>query len=148
MIIETLTWGTLEMSEDQVYRFDKGIPGFEAETEFALIINDEGPFSYLQSVKDPNLSFLLTDPFVFYSSYEFELPASDKEELGISSEVIIRCMVTVRADLEHTTMNLLAPIVLNPLKQRGKQTVLHKSAYSTQHLLWNTSQAEIRKGGE
>ncbi|WP_410512608.1 flagellar assembly protein FliW [Paenibacillus sp. BR2-3] len=148
MIIETLTWGTLDISEEQVYRFSRGIPGFEEETEFAVIRVEEGPFSYLQSLKNHSLSFLLSDPFVFYPSYEFELPDSDKEELEIEDDVIVLSMVTIREELEQSTLNLLAPIVLNPGKHTGKQTVLHKSAYGTRHHLWNAPKGEFKKGGE
>ncbi len=148
MIIETLTWGTLDINEEQVYHFSKGIPGFEEETEFALIIGEEGPFSYLQSLNNQSLSFLLSDPFVFYPSYEFQLPESDKEELELEDDVIVCCIVTIKDELEQATLNLLAPIVLNPVKRTGKQVVLHKSSYGTKHRLWNAMEEVLQKGGE
>lgn len=148
MIIETLTWGTLDINEEQVHYFTKGIPGFEEETEFALITVEQGPFSCLQSLNNHELSFLLCDPFIFYPSYEFELPDNDKEELSIEDNVKVQCMVTIREELEQCTVNLLAPIVINPTKHLGKQIVLHKSSYGTKHTLWNTSYLEAKKGGE
>ncbi|MNF03052.1 Flagellar assembly factor FliW [compost metagenome] len=57
-------------------------------------------------------------------------------------------MVTIKEDLERSTVNLLAPIVLNPVKRLGKQVVLHKSNYQTRHDLWNVPPDYFEKGGE
>jgi flagellar assembly factor FliW len=133
--IETLSWGKLEVNEEQVYHFPKGLPGFDEETDFALIAMAETPFWYLQSIKNKGLSFLLGDPFVFYPSYEFELLNEEAEELGIDNEVIVRCVITLKEQVELSTINLLAPIVLNPVGHSGKQIVLHKAPYHTKHSL-------------
>lgn len=65
MIIETLSWGKLEVDTEQIYHFSKGLPGFDDETDFILIEMPETPFAYLQSIREKGLSFLLGDPFVF-----------------------------------------------------------------------------------
>ncbi len=135
MIIETLSWGRLEVDEEQLYHFSKGLPGFDEETDFALIAMAETPFWYLQSLRDKGLSFLLGDPFAFYPSYEFELPDDEAEELAIKSDVIIRCIITLKEQVEQSTINLLAPIVLNPVERLGKQIVLHRAPYHTKHSL-------------
>ncbi|WP_339813095.1 flagellar assembly protein FliW [Paenibacillus sp. FSL R7-0189] len=135
LIIETLSWGKLEVDEEQLYHFPKGLPGFDEETNFALIAMAESPFWYLQSISNMELSFLLVDPFVFYPAYEFELPDDEAEELEISSDVVIRCIITLKEHVEQSTINLLAPIVLNPVGHSGKQIVLHKAPYHTKHSL-------------
>lgn len=135
MIIKTLTMGSLEVEEAQIYHFPKGIPGFDEETHFALVPMEESLFWVLQSVNEPSLSFLLVDPFTFYPSYEFELPDDEAEELGVDSELLIYCIITLKEQVEASTINLLAPIVLNPTGQSGKQIVLHRTPYHTKHTL-------------
>lgn len=147
MIIETYTMGKLEVSEDQIYHFPKGIPGFDEETDFALIAMPDTPFWVLQSVKEQGLSFLLGDPFVFYPAYEFELPDDEAEELAINSEVLVRCILTLKEDVEASTINLLAPIVLNPTGLIGKQIVLHSGPYHTKHSLLQEQPAVDGKDG-
>lgn len=147
MIIETLSLGTLEVSDEQIYHFPKGIPGFDEEENFVLIPMAEPPFWVLQSVQEKGLSFLLGDPFAFYPSYEFELPADEAEELQIESEVIVRCIITLKEQIEQSTINLLAPIVLNPEARTGKQIVLHKAPYHTKHSLLQEQQAIDGKDG-
>ncbi|MFC3747564.1 flagellar assembly protein FliW [Paenibacillus sp. GCM10012306] len=147
LIIETLSWGELEVQEEQLYHFSKGIPGFDEETEFALIAMVEAPFWYLQSIKSKGLSFLLGDPFSFYPTYEFELPDEEAEELGMGSNAAVRCMITLKEQTEQSTINLLAPIVLNPDNRTGKQIVLHKSPYHTKHSLLQMQVAIDGKDG-
>ncbi|MEK3838633.1 MULTISPECIES: flagellar assembly protein FliW [unclassified Paenibacillus] len=136
MNIETSALGVLNIKDEQIYHFPKGLPGFEQETEFAIIDLEEGQFSYLQSLKTAELAFLLTNPFIFFPHYEFELPEAEAEELEIQKSVVVRTIVTLRETLEESTLNLLAPIVFNPDNKAGKQVVLHQTAYSTQQLLW------------
>lgn len=147
MIIETLSWGKLEVDEEQVYHFPKGLPGFDEETDFALIAMNETPFWYLQSTKSKGLSFLLGDPFIFYPYYEFELPDEEAEELGIDSEIIVRCVITLKEQVEHSTINLLAPIVLNPIVRFAKQIVLHRAPYHTKHSLLQEQIIDGKDGG-
>ncbi|MEC0241417.1 flagellar assembly protein FliW [Paenibacillus dokdonensis] len=149
MIIKTSSWGDLEIAEDQVYHFPKGIPAFEEETEFAVISLEEGRFHYLQSTKEQELAFLLADPFDYYPQYEFELPPADTEELQIDKQVNVRCVISLKEKLELSTINLLAPVILNPDKRLGKQIVLHNSHYQTRHPLWSESGTESSvKAGE
>jgi flagellar assembly factor FliW len=135
LIIKTLSWGKLEVDKEQIYHFSKGLPGFEEETDFILIEMPETPFGYLQSIKEEGLSFLLGDPFAFYPSYEFELPDDEAEELEINAEVIVRCVITLKEPVDQSTINLLAPVVLNPVVHSGKQIVLHRAPYHTKHSL-------------
>ncbi|MDO3412081.1 flagellar assembly protein FliW [Saccharibacillus sp. CPCC 101409] len=141
MIIETSSLGNIEITVEQIYRFENGIPGFEEENEFALLPVEGSPFFHLQSLKEKHLSFLLADPFVFFPEYEFELGDSDSEELELQTGVQVRCIVTLRDDIEKSTMNILAPLVLNPVKRKGRQIVLHNSAYATKHPLFASEAA-------
>lgn len=141
-------WGEVEVQEKDIYQFPKGLPGFEEETEFALIPWEDTPFSYLQSVREKDLSFLLVSPFTFVTEYSFELSEVDKEELEIAEQVSVYSLVTIHSQTNKSTMNLLAPVVLNPEKRLGKQVILHQSIYETRHLIWSEDEeAKSVKGG-
>lgn len=136
MKVETAQFGALEVSDEQVYHFSKGIPGFESHLKFAVIDVAEGPFSYLQSLQESHISLLMTDPFVFYPDYEFDLPESVVEEMELSSDLQIRCIVTIHEDVAKSTINLLAPLVFNLENRSGRQVILHNSEYQSRHPLW------------
>ncbi|USB32840.1 flagellar assembly protein FliW [Paenibacillus sp. YPG26] len=150
MIIQTATWGELEINENEVYRFEKGIPGFEDSKSFALVDQGDNPFFYMQSTEDKELAFVVVNPFLFYPNYEFELAENEKEELDIESNVEVWCVLTVNKQVELSTINLLAPIVLNPEKYTGKQIVLHQTNYQTRHPLRQVgiNQSSPEKEGE
>lgn len=130
-----------------MYHFSKGLPGFDEENRFVLIPWEDTPFIYLQSIKEPDLSFLLVSPFVFAPDYTFELPEADRAELEIDEEVSVYSIVTIQSEVSTSTMNLLAPVVLNPSKKIGKQVVLHQSSYGTRHQIWPAKDTNSGKGG-
>ncbi|MBH5320621.1 flagellar assembly protein FliW [Paenibacillus sp. GSMTC-2017] len=116
------------------YHFDQGIPGFEHLNKFYFEhVGDNIPMMLMKSTDDKDLSLLVTSPFLFYPDYEWVLSDSTKEELGIMHEgdVEIWSIITIPADPEKSTINLLAPIVLNKTKAVGKQLILHDRNYSS-----------------
>ena len=150
MIIKSTRFGDLEVEEEQLIKFPHGIPGFPDETIFVFIpLDEESPFSYLQSITEPNLTFLLADPFAFFEDYEFVLEDEVVQELELSQEnpPQVFLIATVKGDLQHMTVNRLAPIVVNRLKHTGRQIILDKPE-SIQHKLFPDGLPETAvKGG-
>ena len=137
-IINAMQSGEPEPKDIPVITFAGGLPGFEDYHQYALVrVDEETPFFYLQSTEEQGLAFIVTSPFLFYPEYEFDLSEKTKGELEISSsdEVGIWCIVTVAEDLARTTINLLAPIVMNMKACIGKQIILHDAGYKTKHPL-------------
>lgn len=133
MKIKSTRLGELEVAEEQLIRFPHGIPGFPDEKTFMYLLLDEGSaFSFLQSVTEANLTFLLVDPFAFIPNYEFVLEDKDVAELGVSGEnpPQVFVLATVKEKLADMTVNLLAPIVINGINHTGRQVVLDKPEYS------------------
>ncbi|WP_340399610.1 flagellar assembly protein FliW [Paenibacillus sp. FSL H8-0079] len=147
MKIQTSMWGEIEVQDEVVYSFSKGLPGFDDEHQFALIPWEDTPFVYLQSLREQELSFLIVNPFLFSPGYSFELPEADRDELEIRDQVEVYSMVTIHSRVNLSTMNLLAPVVLNPENRTGKQVVLHQSGYETRCLIWPEEQLNSAKGG-
>lgn len=139
--VNTLRFGELEVTDEQIIHFENGIPAFDDEHEFVLIIQDPAmPYAFLQSLKSPGLAFLMTRPFVFFPDYEFVLNDSVEEQLGLKSaeELDIFTLVTIPdGDIRKMTTNLLAPIVINKANQKAQQCVLEKTNYTTKHMLFS-----------
>ena len=138
--INTLRFGELEIEEQDVVRFADGIPAFEDEHEFVVLPYEEGtPYMFLQSMMTPELAFLLTDPFVFFSDYSFELDDENMEKLAINSmdDVLVCTLISVpRSGVADMTTNLLAPVVINRHTMQARQIVLEKTQYTTKHRLF------------
>ncbi|WP_373230786.1 flagellar assembly protein FliW [Cohnella sp.] len=138
MKLNTARFGELEVREEDIIQFSEGIPGFEQSHRFMLIvIEEQAPLAYLQSVDDGELAFIVIDPFEFFPNYEFELPELAMRELQIEStnQIIVRTIVSVTGELELATANLVAPVVINNSSRSGKQLVLSRTDYTTRHRL-------------
>src|SRR4051812_27185017 len=105
--------GEIEIKDEEILHFEKGIPGFLDEKEFVILpLADDQSFSVMQSVNKPNLGFVVVSPFLYFQDYEFELEDSVVEELGIKSadEVLVYSLLTVKDPFEKTTANLQGPV--------------------------------------
>ncbi|MCR8850435.1 flagellar assembly protein FliW [Rossellomorea sp. SC111] len=139
MKINTKYHGEIEVESEDVLTFEHGIPGFGEEKQFVLLPLPENEwFHILQSVTTHQLGFVVTDPFVFFKDYDFELDQASVESLGNPSEkeVQVLSILTVRDTLNESTANLQAPILLNLSNRKGKQVILTNSNYQTKHLIF------------
>ena len=138
--INTLRFGELEIEEQDVVRFADGIPAFEDEHEFVVLPYEEGTrYMFLQSMASPELAFLMTDPFVFFPDYSFELDDEnmDKLEIKTMDDVLVCTLISIpRSGVADMTTNLLAPVVINRHTMQAKQIVLEKTQYTTKHRLF------------
>ena len=136
----TSRFGEIEVDEKKVVQFKDGIPAFEDEHEFVILpYEEESPYYFMQSLKSPDLAFLLTIPFLFFQDYTFEVDDATIKELDIKNQedVFYYAMVTIpNGSIRYMTANLVAPIILNAATMKAKQVVLEKSNYTTKHRLF------------
>ena len=145
MKINTTRFGEVAIDEDKVFTFRHGLPGFPAEKSFALLpYQPDGPFSFLQSTKDPDLTFLVVDPFIYFPDYEFDLDDTVASELALTADAppSIVNIVTVPKKIDDMTANLLAPIIINEKTKQAVQLVLENTGYSTRHHLFTEKSAD------
>ena len=143
MKINTMYHGEVEIEE--VLNFEKGIPGFVDEKQFALLpLSDDETFFVLQSVATPGLAFILSSPFQFFRTYDFQLDEPAVEELGLEKEkdVAVYSILTVQDPFEKTTANLQAPIIINLKNRKAKQVILHEEQYQTKHPIFENTEAK------
>ena len=145
-IYNTTRFGEIEVSKQDIIHFPIGLYGFEKETEFVLMPFDEidCPLEWMQSLINPALAFVVTDPFIFIPDYKPALLNSEKKELGLDPEdpFIIRVIVNIPKNYTEMTANLVGPIAMNRDKQIAKQFILTTLKYETRHYLFSE---EIRK---
>lgn len=137
MRIKTANFGEIEVEKDKIIYFQEGIPAFEEEKEFVIILNEDNPFHWLQSTKNPNLSFIILNPFEIFSDYDILLPDTAINKLKIKNEedVSIYTIVVIPEDIQKMTANLLGPIVINTKERLGKQVILDDERYTTKHFI-------------
>jgi len=138
--VNTVRFGEIEVDETKILHFKEGIPAFESEHEFVLLpFEEDSPFSFMQSLTSPDLAFLVTNPFLFFPEYSFEIDDDIMKTLEIEAQedLLIYAILTIpNGEVKKMTANLMAPVVLNVKNMQSKQVVLDKSPYQTKHLLF------------
>ncbi|HSR67145.1 MAG TPA: flagellar assembly protein FliW [Acidobacteriota bacterium] len=132
--LQTIRFGPVSFKEEDIVEFPDGMPGFAKLRRFLLIESpDFQPFSFLQSVEEPSISFPLLPPQAVDSDYHFELPKKDRRSLDLErpEEAAVFCIVTIDEDPSKATVNLFAPVVLNLPTRKAAQVILFNSSYST-----------------
>ncbi|MER1984458.1 MAG: flagellar assembly protein FliW [Solibacillus sp.] len=139
MLVETKLLGEVEIEESDIITFEQGLLGLKQLKQYTILpIEKDLPFLLLQSLEDQDVSFVLAYPFAFKADYSYEISEEDREQLHITAEhdVVTYAIVTLNDSWANSTMNLLAPIVLNVKEKLGKQIVLPNSeGYSLRHPL-------------
>lgn len=127
MKIATKFLGEIEIGEQDILTFEHGLLGLENETNFVLLpIDAELPLAILQSVDNVEIGFVVAYPFAFKKDYSFDISEDDRNQLQIEKEenVLTYSIVTMKETFQESTINLLAPIIVNMDKRCGKQIVL------------------------
>ncbi|PFA67363.1 flagellar assembly protein FliW [Bacillus sp. AFS015802] len=139
MKINTKYHGDIDVKSEDVLTFEHGIPGFGEEKQFVLLPLPENEwFHILQSVTTSQLGFVVTNPFMFFKEYDFELDQTSVEllEHPVEKEVQVLSILTIREALHESTANLQAPLIINLANRKGKQVILTNSDYQTKHLIF------------
>lgn len=145
MKLDTKNFGQLDIDEDMIINFPDGIPGFAKEKQF-IIINtedEENPIQWLQSISNPELAFVIINPFLIFSDYDINIPQVVQEKLMINDpkDIAVYTIVVIPQDFKKTTTNLSGPLIINVNKKLGKQVILDDSRYTTKHYIF---QQEVR----
>lgn len=139
MKIKTTRFGELNVPAECIIRFVSSMPGFPRHKRFALFPYEENsPFNILQSVSNPDLTFLLVDPYRFFNGYIFELEDELAEELGFSEDnaPAVYALTTLKDKIEDATVNLLGPVLVNWDRRIAVQVTLHHSSYAVRQPLF------------
>ena len=130
-------FGEIEYDPENTLQFPEGLIGFEDLRNFVVMPNEkEGPLFWIQSIDDPQVAFILTDPTGFYYDYKVAPDGREREKLGIdeNGECLIVSVVSVPAD-RKITLNLAAPILFAPATNRALQVILEGTNFSPQTVL-------------
>ena len=148
MEIVTSRFGILEVDDQRIVTFTKGLLGFPGKSRFALIqTNEENYFFWLQSLDEPSLAFVVTDPSTFFKDYEVPLREETQLELELEDAVTTQVLVICNKIGDWLTGNLLGPLVLNVANQLATQVVLTDKKWTTRQPLLKLQAEPLAKAG-
>ncbi len=138
MKLKSKLLGTVEYSNDSIIKFEEGLIGITDKKDFLFIEKEDFlPFSYLQSVNDPDFSLIVINPFFVDKEYNYEISKDDLKSLSIKddSDFFIVAIVVFSNNIENITVNLRAPIVINIKTKKSKQVLLLNDNYDIEESL-------------
>ena len=126
-----------EITVSEAVTFPDGIPGFESCRRWVVMAAEEAtPLRRLHAIDGPEASFLAIDPRGVLDGYRCELSAADRRRLGARDDEPLVWLALVMLDASgDLTVNLRAPIVINPRTMTGQQVLPHDCLYPLRHVL-------------
>ena len=125
-------FGEVEYDPENLLHFPAGLIGLPNLRHFIVMPNKKkGPLFWIQSIDDPELAFVLTDPTNFFLDYQVVPDAAEYQSLHLEEgeECFVLSVVTVPPD-QNITLNLAAPIFFAARTNRAIQVILRDSNYS------------------
>ncbi|WP_291952882.1 flagellar assembly protein FliW [Campylobacter sp.] len=106
------------------------ILGFE-ETKNMNFYQIDEVFYRLKSLDGKDFSFVMIDPYMIRPDYDFEVPDYYQELLGLNekSNFGVFVIVAINKPLEESTVNFLAPVVMNYDDGSLVQVILDTTKY-------------------
>lgn len=130
-------FGEVEYNPENIINFPEGVIGFKDLHEFIVMPNEKpGPLFWFQSLEDPEVAFLLTDPTNFFLEYRVVPDNDERKKLGMrkNDQVHVLSVVSLHQD-RSITLNLQAPVLFASHSNRALQVILEKTSYSTREAL-------------
>jgi|WetSurMetagenome_2_1015567.scaffolds.fasta_scaffold1163280_1 flagellar assembly factor FliW len=137
MIIKTTRFGEIEIDKGRIILFNEGLIGFPENKEYIVMEHKpDSPFMWLQSVNNPGLAFVIMNPFQIFPGYLKDITPEEENALKPDNNetVMIFAIVTIpNGKPEESTVNLMGPVVVDTVTNKGKQVILANSGYSHHH---------------
>jgi len=120
-----------------VVEFREGLPGFEACRQFVILSGPAvEPFTIVQGLGPDAPAFAAIDPLRVVDGYRARLEPADLARLGAADATPLVFLALVSAQPSgRATVNLRAPLVINPETLRGIQLLGAESAHAVDHPL-------------
>jgi flagellar assembly factor FliW len=137
LLFDTTRFGTVGYTDADIVAFEAGLVGFPEHKRFLLLCHKpDSPFRWLQSLDEPQLAFLITDPGNWVENYAPQIADDEVGPLGLAETTPRLVYVTVTipsGQPEEMTLNLAGPIIVDLERRLAIQLVLQDETYTTKH---------------
>ena len=149
MRVQTKWFGEIEVSDEKIITFEKGIIGFEDWKKYTLVYDAEKEedvsIVWLHAVDEPTLALPIMKPEIVYEAYDPIVEDEIINSLGENikdAELMVFCALTVPQDLTKMTINLKAPIIINVDTMKGVQLIADNSDYQVRYPIYDILKKE------
>lgn len=134
MLVQTSRFGAVEVDQERVIVFGRGILGFPRYTRYVLIQPEpDSTFYWLQSIETADLAFVVTDPLLFVPDYQVPLREETRQDIGLADLSEASVLVIVNKVGDMLTANMQGPLVIHANTRAAAQVVISERKYQTRH---------------
>ena len=154
MRVNTKIFGEIDIEEEKIITFEKGIIGFPDMKKFTLLHDEEegknAGIRYLQSLDEPAFAMPVMDPLVVAPEYNPEVEDELLKPLGAFTQDSLFVLVTVSVpkEIEKMTVNLQAPLIFNADERKAVQIIVEGSEYKIKFPIYDILQEKKKKAEE
>ncbi|MBF0295377.1 MAG: flagellar assembly protein FliW [Magnetococcales bacterium] len=128
MEIHGTRFGTLQFRQEEVITLADGMLGFPHSKRYLMFpYAEDSSFFWLQSVDEPEIAFIVINPFDFFSDLEFLIDDADSRAIGLEKgeDLEVFTLLTIpEGKPEEMRTNLAGPVVVNVSNRCGRQVVV------------------------
>ena len=154
MRVNTKWFGTIEVEENKIITFEKGLIGLDEFKKYRIVYNteenDSKTIMWLQSLDDEKLALPIMDPTVFMPEYDPIVEDELMKSIGDieTAELLVFVTLTVPTDITRMTSNLKAPIIINADNLKACQIIADNEEYTVRYPIYDIIKNSSEKGGE
>lgn len=155
MRVNTKWFGEIEIDDEKIITFEKGIIGFEDSKKFALVYDagkeENTSIMWLQSLSEVSLAIPVIKPEVVKGDYDPIVEDEIVNSLGDNikdAELLVLVTLTVPSEIKDMTCNLKAPIIINVDTMKGVQLIADNEDYMVRYPIYDILEKKKEKGGE
>lgn len=142
MNIETRLFGKIEIDISKVINFESGIIGYNNLKQFMIVHdsdNEDSKILWLQSLDEGEMALPVIDPLIVKPDYNPVVEDEIFKSIGeiVENEVFVLTTLTVPSDITKITVNLKAPIIINPATMRGCQIIVDNEKYLVKYPIYD-----------
>jgi len=133
MQIRTERFGVVEADPGELVELP-GLPGFPGARRFLIRGHDRGTaFAWMLCADQPELAFVIANPWELVPDYTPSLSPRVLRALEVESADDLQLVAIASVSTAGATLNLAAPVAINPRTRRGMQVVLEAGNWPTRH---------------
>ena len=144
MKIKTRYFGEIDLDDSKIVHFENGLFGFEEYKDYTILYDSEGEeepfFSWLQCTTEQSLAFPVVNPQKVREDYDPVVEDELLQGLGEFGEddLVVLVLATIPKEVEKTSVNLKAPLIINAGTRKGVQLVAGNQDYEIKHFIMKT----------
>jgi flagellar assembly factor FliW len=117
-------FGPMDVDPEDILHFPCGLWGLEACRQWVLLADEQSEaMAWLQSVERPEISLPVTSPRRFVSGYQMRVARREIAPLALEYLSAAKVLVIVGRTARGLSLNLKAPVVINPERRLGRQVI-------------------------